>query len=112
MARMLGRWLSGGCGCKSRGPDCCGHEASTRWRKRVEARQWLAAEGLLPLPLLPAPHTDESDCRHGCNGAEVVYGHESEVCDFTCHPELALDPVRAARYDAVMAALQPGAGLG
>jgi len=46
MARMLGRWLTGGCGCgrrlKSRqplGPDCCGHGSDPRRFKRREQRE-------------------------------------------------------------------------
>jgi hypothetical protein len=39
MARMLGRWRQSGCRpCTVPGPDCAGHEADTRWRKRVEQR--------------------------------------------------------------------------
>jgi hypothetical protein len=38
MARMLGRWRTGGCGCKTPGLDCAGHERDTRQRKRVEQR--------------------------------------------------------------------------
>lgn len=98
MARMLGKYTAG-CLCR----DCNGG-GSTRWRKRVEAREWSAAEGLRPL--LPEPFADESDCRHGCNGDEIVNGHESDACDFTCHPGLELDPERAARFDAIMARLE------
>lgn len=42
------------------------------------------------------------ECRHGCNGAEVVSGHESDVCDWQCHPGLVMDPERAARFDQIM----------
>ncbi len=43
MARMLGRWLTGGCGCGKRlkfrqplGPDCCGYDSDPRRAKRIE----------------------------------------------------------------------------
>ena len=46
MARMLGRWLTGGCGCGKRakfhqplGLDCCGHAPDARRFKRIEARE-------------------------------------------------------------------------
>jgi hypothetical protein len=46
MARMLGRWLTGGCGCGRRlkfrqplGPDCCGHASDPRRFKRREQRE-------------------------------------------------------------------------
>ena len=46
MARLLGRYLTGGCGCGKRlkfrqplGPDCCGHDSDPRRFKRAEARQ-------------------------------------------------------------------------
>jgi hypothetical protein len=46
MARMLGRWLAGGCGCGRRlkfrqplGPDCCGHGSDPRRFKRIEQRE-------------------------------------------------------------------------
>lgn len=35
---MLGRWLTGGCGCHTPGPDCAGHESDSRRRKRQEKR--------------------------------------------------------------------------
>lgn len=38
MARMLGRWRTGGCGCKASGPDCAGHQGDSRRRKRAEQR--------------------------------------------------------------------------
>lgn len=86
MARMLGRSFM--------------WRRDTRWHKRREQRQWPRAE--MPPSLLPAPFTDESDCRHGCNGDCAVYGYASETCDWQCHPGLGLDPVRAARFDAMM----------
>lgn len=46
MARMLGRWLTGGCGCGKRlkfrhplGLDCCGHDSDPRRFKRREQRE-------------------------------------------------------------------------
>lgn len=100
MARMLGHLRRGGCSnsrCRS-----CHEEDTTRWRKRVEARQWLAAEGWLPDGALPLPGTDESDCRHGCNGSHVVAGYPSNRCGWQCHPGLTLDPDQAARFDEMM----------
>lgn len=48
MARMLGGWRRGGCGCGVPGPDCSGHVRDPRWRRRVEGREWRreAAEAL------------------------------------------------------------------
>jgi hypothetical protein len=102
MARMLGHFGSGECGCTDCSPPRGRHSAplSSRWRKRIEARQWPAAE-LGPREPLPAPFTDYSDCRHGCNGGEIVSGYGSDVCDWLCHPDLTLDPERAAKWDAV-----------
>jgi hypothetical protein len=46
MARMIGRWLTGGCGCGRRlkfrqplGPDCAGHGSDPRRFKRREQRE-------------------------------------------------------------------------
>ena len=46
MPRMLGRYLTGGCGCGKRlkfrqplGLDCCGHDSDPRRFKRTEAQQ-------------------------------------------------------------------------
>jgi hypothetical protein len=44
MARMLGRWLTGGCRCRPRdnrtwGLDCAGHESDPRRFKRIEQRE-------------------------------------------------------------------------
>lgn len=44
MARMLGRWLTGGCHCRPHdnrtwGPDCAGHESDPRRAKRIERRE-------------------------------------------------------------------------
>jgi hypothetical protein len=44
MARMLGRWLTGGCHCRPRGnrpwgPDCAGHGSDPRRFKRRERRE-------------------------------------------------------------------------
>lgn len=107
MPRMLGRYRTPGCWSGTRsdhrthpdgGPDCSGHYRDTRWRKRVESRSWLAAEGYPPEALVVA---DELDCRHGCDGAEVVHGHPSDVCNWQCHLGLVIDPERAARWDAL-----------
>jgi hypothetical protein len=38
VSRMLGRWMTGGCGCQANGPDCAGHDQDTRRRKRQEQR--------------------------------------------------------------------------
>lgn len=110
------------------GPDCSGHERDTRARKRLEARTWPAA-GLGDLtgewhdaqPGSPAASVplhehlgmtwDEyagwvrGECRHGCNGTEVIHGHASGACDWQCHPGLTLDP---ARFDALMNRPQAG----
>ena len=99
MARMLGRF-SYGCACRD-----CAPGGGTRRQKRIEARRWMAAEGFLPAGLIPVPFTDLSDCRHGCNGSEVIAGYPSDVCDWQCHPDLRPDPERAARFDAKLAEL-------
>ncbi|WP_433363940.1 hypothetical protein [Streptosporangium sp. CA-115845] len=91
MARMLGRYQAPGCCPGMRegwrrtrrvdGPDCSGGGTDTRWRKRVEQREF--ARELRPTILLPHPMEDLSDCRHGCNGDCLVSG--SDVCTFACH---------------------------
>ncbi len=86
MARMLGRFkppdhwnLSG---------DCDGAATSTRWRKRVEQRQF--ARELRPEGLLPTALDDSTACLHDCNGEclTTLYGYEPEKggCRFWCHP--------------------------
>jgi len=37
---MLGRFLTGGCGCNTPGPDCAGHTPDPRRFKRREKRAW------------------------------------------------------------------------
>ncbi len=107
MARMLGRFRTGGCGCGVPGPDCSGHERDTRKRKRAEAREVEREVRQAGAYVIPAPFTGLSDCRHGCNGDCIVLGGGSEVCTFTCHPGLSPDPVRSARA----AAIEAGSGL-
>ena len=116
MARMLGRFRRGGCGnfaCRLCGPG------DVRWNKRREQHEVtvvieeearrpiifdeydLAVIGMFEEDPAEAERL-RGECRHHCNGDEIVSGHESEACDFTCHPGLAVDPERAARYDAIM----------
>lgn len=79
MARMLGRYCSGGCACR----DCGMGQPDTRWRKRVEARE-LEPEMTEHLRRdVPEPLVDPSDCEHGCNGSPCG----SERCTFMCHDE-------------------------
>jgi hypothetical protein len=79
MARMLGRWTSGGCWaggrssgrpCLRPGPDCAGWERDTRKRKRQEramvaAESWREVAVLTGVPVIyeddPAPFFDEHD---------------------------------------------------
>lgn len=87
VVRMLGRFESPGCCPGTRagrrpGPDCSGGERSTRWRKRVETREF--RRSLLPERELDS---DECDCVHGCNGDCLVFLGESD-CWFTCHTDL------------------------
>ena len=46
------------------------------------------------------------ECRHGCNGSHVELGYPAERCDWQCHPGVAFDPERAARFDAKMAEIE------
>lgn len=133
MASMLGRRQVPGCcpgtraGCDP-GPDCSGGGSTgARAAKRAE-QQFVAAEAWRETALItnprvvyeddPAPFFDEhdiagieryadySDCRHGCNGDEITGGYASERCDWTCHPDLSLDPERADRLEAIVARLE------
>jgi hypothetical protein len=107
MARLLGRSL--------RRPSCCprdddwlndstGGRRLQRHRESQDLKRSLRDRGRLTDPL-----ADPSDCRHGCNGDDVVRGYGSDVCDFTCHPGLALDPEKAARYEAALERWQQAA---
>lgn len=106
MARMLGHYGGGECGCADCSPPRGRHSArlSSRWRKRIEQRE-LEREMSRRDPL-PAPFTDYSDCRHGCNGSEILSGHSSDICDWRCHPGLEVDPERAARFEAMTLRLE------
>jgi hypothetical protein len=94
MARMLGRYTTGGCWtgkrhdghpCITPGPDCSGWDRSTRGRKTAERRQ-VRAEAVswrrAPLPFDALD--DPTDCAHGCNGGCEESG--SERCTWLCHP--------------------------
>ncbi len=50
----------------------------------------------------------EGECRHCCNGDCIVLGTGSDVCDFTCHPGLTADPVKAERFEGKLAELERG----
>ena len=96
MARMLGRQRQSGCGnfgCRLCGPG------DTRLAKRTEQRQ--VRREMSRRDPLPAPYADYSDCRHGCNGSEILSGYSSDTCDWQCHPGLEPDPERAARFEAM-----------
>lgn len=93
VVRMLGRYQTRGCCPGTRegwkrtrrlSPADCGvPDGSTRWRKRVEAREFareLASQGVEDVAA-----AYERDCRHGCDGECLLYGGPHE-CGYTCHP--------------------------
>lgn len=94
MARMLGRFETPGCCPGTRegwrwmkrhgyGPDCYGASTDTRWRKRVEQREF--RRSLLPEGEIDVATDVWADCRHGCDGDCVLRSGPSE-CGLTCHP--------------------------
>lgn len=99
MARMLGRYESPGCcpGMRSGwtrrkrmyGPDCSGAGTDTRWRKRVEQREF--ARSLLPTGEIDVATDVWRDCLHGCDGECLLYGGPHE-CGYTCHPGRLHEP--------------------
>ena len=118
MARMLGRFTSGGCWsggrshgrpCIPPGPDCAGWVQDTRRRKRAEARgvaRLIRESDREDPPDWADREAIAGECRHGCNGDDIVNGHASEECDFLCHPGLSVDPERAERFEAILGRLE------
>lgn len=111
MARMLGKYETPGC-CPGtnrgsyrlrrryqRPSDCSGASSSTRWRKRVEQRQFgreLARE-LCPVEFYWHPDElafDIYDCDHGCNGDCESSEYGSDRCTFICHEMLRVINLR------------------
>lgn len=92
MARMLGRRQVPGCCPGTRagmppGPDCSGGGSmGTRAAKRAEQRQALTLTEEDDDPF--EREAARGECRHGCNGDDIVNGYDSGVCDFLCHRDL------------------------
>lgn len=103
MARMLGRYTTRGCWTGSRsngrpclpaGEDCSGWSTSTRWRKRVEQREF--ERSLLPAGEIDVATDVIRDCVHGCDSECLTEGNDD--CTFVCHPGPLLSAMAGKRH--------------
>jgi hypothetical protein len=91
MARMLGRYLEGGCVMGGIQP-CCLRASDPRRAKRREQRAF--RRSLLPEGEIPTLLEDPWDCIHGCNGDCLTYDSGDSPCGFTCHPQISNEDAR------------------
>ena len=76
------------------------HEARISVEREGQPEAFFDAHDLAVIGAYEELETLEGECRHGCNGDDIVCGYASETCDFLCHQGLDVDEEKAERFAA------------